>query len=132
MSCENPLHLPNPRYRNWSAIDRLEYARSCFGLDFLPDKYIEVPCGMCQACEKRRMFDFRVRLMYELSVHPFSAFVTLTFDDASLSRFRDDPNKAIRLFLDRVRKTYGKQVRHWICAEYGTLRDRLHYHGILL
>ena len=63
--------------------------------------------------------------------YPNSIFITLTFDNPSLSEFQDNPNRSIRLFLDRVRKKYGKQVRHWIVAEYGSKRGRLHYHGIL-
>ncbi len=72
-----------------------------------------------------------MRLLYELQRYPNSIFVTLTFDESSLRRFEDDPNKSLSLFLDRVRKRYGKQVRHWFVAEYGSKRGRLHYHGIL-
>lgn len=70
-------------------------------------------------------------MLYELQRFPNSIFITLTFDNPSLSEFKDNPNRSIRLFLDRVRKKYGKQVRHWIVAEYGSKRGRLHYHGIL-
>lgn len=72
-----------------------------------------------------------MRLLYELSEFPNSIFVTLTFDNPSLSRFSDNPNKSLLLFLDRIRKKYGKQVRHWFVAEYGKKRGRLHFHGIL-
>ena len=131
MACENPLRMMNPRYKKMAPDVRLSYSRSCFGMDTPPDYYIEVPCGCCQACEKRRMFDFRVRLMYEHAAYPNSAFITLTFNDENLQRFKDDPNKAVRLFLDRARKFYGKGLRHWIVAEYGTLNGRIHYHGLL-
>lgn len=72
-----------------------------------------------------------MRLLYELREFPNSIFVTLTFDEPSLCRFKDNPNKSLSLFLDRVRKKYGKQVRHWFVSEYGKKRGRLHYHGIL-
>ena len=131
MACENPLRLINPRYKKMSVAERLRYSRSCFDMDVPPDYYIDVPCGCCQSCEKRRMFDFRVRLMYEHAAHPFSVFITLTFKEESLQLFKDNPNKAVCRFLDRVRKYFGKGVRHWICAEYGSLKGRIHYHGIL-
>lgn len=109
----------------------LDYSRTCYGMDLPPDYYIEVPCGWCHSCGKRRMFDFRVRLMYESSQWPNSVFITLTFNDENLALFKDHPNKAVCRFLDRVRKYYGESVRHWICSEFGTLNGRLHYHGIL-
>lgn len=131
MACENPLSIINPRYKKMSVIERTEYSRLNFGCDFPIDYQIEVPCGRCQYCEKHRMRDFQIRLLYEIDKYPNSLFITLTFDDTNLLRFSANPNSAVRLFLDRVRKRYGKQVRHWIVAEYGTLHGRLHYHGIL-
>lgn len=121
----------NPRYKNMEPSLRLQYSRDVFDMDTPPDLYIEVPCGSCQACEKRRMFDYRVRLMYELDVYPNSAFITLTFNDEYIKLFADNPNMAVRRFLDRMRKTFGKQIRHWIVSEYGTLNGRIHYHGFL-
>lgn len=70
-------------------------------------------------------------MLYEVSRWQNSVFITLTFSDEYLSKFESNPNRAIRLFLDRVRKKYGKQVRHWFCAEHGEENGRLHYHGIL-
>lgn len=96
-----------------------------------PNYYIDVPCGECINCLKRKFQGYRMRLLYELQRYPKSIFVTLTFDEPSLRRFKDNSNKSLSLFLDRVRKKYGKQVRHWFVAEYGSKRGRLHYHGIL-
>lgn len=107
------------------------YCRTFFGGCYAPDYRIEVPCGHCHSCERDRMRSYQIRLLYELDKYPNSFFVTLTFDNDNLSQFRDNPNKAIRLFLDRCRKFFGKQIRHWFVAEYGSLRGRLHYHGII-
>lgn len=131
MSCENPLVIKNPRYAKMSLYERTDYSRTNFGCDFPIDYTIEVPCGRCQSCEKSRMRSFQIRLLYELDKYPNSQFVTLTFDDANLAQFSSDPNRAVRLFLDRARKRFGKQLRHWFVAEYGSLHGRLHYHGIL-
>lgn len=60
-----------------------------------------------------------------------SAFVTLTFDDKNLSKYNNNPNKAVRQFLDACRKHYGRQLRHWFVAEFGTDTNRIHYHGLL-
>ena len=136
MACENPLRIMNPRYKKMTPVDRLFYSRSCFGMDTPLDYYIEVPCGCCQACEKRRMFDFRVRLMYEHAAYPNSAFITLTFNDENLQRFKDDPNKAVRLFLDRAPcvplglwfrlarlcESGDGKIHYKVCDEIGVLR----------
>lgn len=131
MSCENPLLIENPRYKKMSTAEYVAYCNTYFGGETAFDKWLEVPCGHCHSCEVSRMRNYMIRLLYELDAHPDSLFITLTFDDDSLDKFRDNPNKAVRLFLDRVRKAYGKQVRHWIVPEFGTLRGRIHYHGIL-
>lgn len=107
------------------------YSKACFNLLYPPDYYIEVPCGRCQSCEKRRLRDYQIRLLFELDRYPNSVFVTLTFNDENLEKFKDNPNAAVRLFVDRVRKYFGKSVRHWFVAEFGSLRGRLHYHGLL-
>ena len=108
-----------------------DYSERVYGVRIPPNKILSVPCGKCINCQKRKFSGYRMRLLYELNRYPNSIFVTLTFDEQSLSRFKVEPNKAIRLFLDRIRKSYGKQVRHWFVAEYGKKRGRLHYHGIL-
>lgn len=112
-----------------------EYSQLVFGTFFPPDYYLDVPCGFCHSCKKREMNDYKIRLLYEcrrpLDAGRINLFVTLTFNDEFLEKFASDTNRAVRLFLDRMRKRYGKQVRHWFIGEYGTLKGRSHYHGIL-
>ena len=33
--------------------------------------------------------------------------------------------------LERIRKTYGKSVKHWCITELGEDKDRIHIHGIV-
>lgn len=134
MACERPKKIVNPRYRDFNSTEKFEYARETWGLNHLPPDYIlEVPCGYCYSCQKSVNNQYRIRLMYEIRRWSDKSclFVTLTFDDPFLRRFESDPNRAVRLFLDRMRKRYGKQIRHWFIGEYGTLHGRVHYHGIL-
>ena len=109
----------------WESFYKQEY-----GLP-LPDLYIEVPCGKCHSCVRSKMNGWRLRLIAELKQWSFSVFITLTFDDSMMERFRDDPNKAVRLFLDRMRKNVGNGIKHFIIGEYGEKTGRFHYHGIL-
>lgn len=134
MACEAPIRIKNPRYKKMHDVNLRNYSMYWFNSERPPDYYIEVPCGRCQGCEKRRMRDYQIRLLYEFAKYPNNSyFVTLTFDDENLEKFKDDPNKAVLLFLDRFRKSINdnKQVRHWFVAEFGSLRGRIHYHGIL-
>lgn len=133
MSCERPLLIPNPRYKGLTVGEKIHYARDVFDLDRLPDEEVEVPCGRCRGCEKNMQFQYGMRLQYELLSHPpnTSLFVTLTFDDDHLERFKNDLNKPVLRFLDVLRKRYSKSIRHWFVCEFGTLRGRPHFHGIL-
>lgn len=111
--------------------DLYDYSMRVFGIPFPPNYYINVPCGKCIECQKRKLSGYRFRLLHEIMQYPKSIFVTLTFDNEHLHKFRSNPNKSLSLFLDRVRKRYGRQVRHFFIAEYGSLNGRLHFHGIL-
>lgn len=125
--------IVNPRYKEFTYNEVIEYARCIYGTFWPPDYYLEVPCGYCHSCQKSTNNQYRIRLMYECRRWPPNTclFVTLTFDDDNLKNFSKDYNKAVRLFLDRLRKDYGKQIRHWFVCEFGTLHGRPHYHGIL-
>ena len=135
MACERPRRIVNRRYKGMTRREIYEYSRLYFGTVWPPDYTVDVPCGFCHSCKKREMNDYRIRLLYEcrrpLDPGRVNLFVTLTFNEQFLSKFADDPNRAVRLFLDRMRKRYGKQVRHWFIGEFGTLNGRPHYHGIL-
>lgn len=133
MSCERPLLVLNPRYKGLTDKDKKAWAQEIFGLDKLPDEYIEVPCGSCIGCEKSRQYEYSIRLQYELDASPPNSclFVTLTFDDEHLEMYKDDLNKPVLRFLDVLRKRYGKSIRRWFVCEFGTLHGRPHYHGIL-
>ena len=125
--------IVNRRYVGMTNAEIVDYARIFYGCFWPPDYILEVPCGYCHSCQKSYNNQYRIRLLYELRKYPPGTclFVTLTFDDDNLKKFSKDTNKAVRLFLDRLRKDYGKQIRHWFVCEFGTLYGRPHYHGIL-
>ena len=91
--------------------------------------------GKCYDCRKAAATRWRFRLFQEMNLggHKNSLFVTLTLDDNYLND-SIDPSTYIRRFFDRLRKTYGRSVKHWFIHEYGTSETgthRLHFHGIL-
>lgn len=133
MACEKPLKIKNRRYVGMTDLQVSQDSKERYGMIWPPDYILEVPCGYCHSCQKSQNNQYRIRLMYEIRDHPPDSclFLTLTFNDPSEARFSADYNKAVRLFLDRLRKRYGKQIRHWFICEFGTKRGRAHYHGIL-
>lgn len=124
MKCLNPILIPNPKVK--AHPDTF----NCYD-----DAMIWVPCGRCLACRKQRASSWRVRLIkeWQLGQNNNAIFVTFTFDEDSYSRFyaNDSVNRAIRLFLERVRKYLGHSVRHWLITELGEIGGRLHLHGII-
>lgn len=132
MACERPLSILNPRYKDTFIREMwLKYYKENFGISELPDKYISVPCGKCYSCLRSKLNGWRIRLKSEYERYPNSVFITLTFNDDCLRRFEENYNKSVRLFLDRLRKKYGKGIKHFVVAEYGSKTNRFHYHGIL-
>lgn len=119
----------NPRYRN--GFSDKEQTQPLIEIPF--DYYIQVPCGRCRLCRKSRGRDWRIRLHHEAlygNIHRME-FITLTFAPKYYERFKDSPQDALRLFLERYRKRYGKSLRHFFVTELGEQKGRLHLHGIV-
>jgi len=70
MACENPLKIRNPRYKKWTDEHIYNYSMHWFKEPRPPDLLIDVPCGKCFSCQKRRMRDYQIRLLYEFSQYP--------------------------------------------------------------
>lgn len=110
-------------------------------------KYVPVGCGNCIECRKLKSREWQVRLNEEIKDHKYKYFVTLTFNERSLQMLteeilksnlyhKDEDNEiatlAVRRFLERWRKKYGKSIRHWLITELGhTGTERIHLHGIM-
>lgn len=96
--------------------------------------YITVPCGHCLECLKSKQTSLQSRMLLEQlrykDVPPL--FLTLTYDDDHLPpdgvSVRD-----CQLFFKRFRKYYPeyKDFRYILFSEYGSLRQRPHYHAII-
>lgn len=103
---------------------------------------IPAKCGKCYECRKEKSREWRIRMIEELRTS-FGYFVTLTISNEGFKELCEkiglplDSNentiatKAIRWFLERVRKDTGKSIKHWFVTELGEDNDRLHLHGIL-
>lgn len=92
-------------------------------------KELKLPCGRCTGCRLERSRQWAQRCMHEASFYDNNTWLTLTYavlpEDGSL-RPRD-----MVLFLKRLRKKFGADIRFFQCGEYGELFDRPHHHVCL-
>jgi hypothetical protein len=76
----------------------------------------------------------------ELKNNPNAYFITLTISDENMKKLikeckskdeNDIATYALRMCLERIRKKYGRSVKHWCVTELGEDKDRIHIHGIV-
>lgn len=104
---------------------------------------IEVPCGRCPACRRRKQNEWAFRILEESKYHSKVAFITMTYNDDNLC-FSDSgiptlvPDhcttflKNLRYDLEYYDNNEERQsFRYFLCGEYGDQFDRPHYHMIL-
>ncbi|AXH75611.1 MAG: replication initiator protein [Microviridae sp.] len=155
--CLYPRIIINRKYisnkKNGGIIPKCEDPRT---------KYVPVGCGKCMECKKQRANNWRIRLMEEIRTDKKGKFVTMTIseewmqelDNKIQERNREQHEKsgtkekyievtgykldneiatyAVRHFLERYRKEYGKSIKHWLVTELGQEKtERLHIHGII-
>ncbi|UPW40820.1 replication initiator protein [Sigmofec virus UA08Rod_6706] len=127
----------------------------------ISERVLELPCGRCEACLKRRSDDWCFRLEAEYENCDSAIFFTLTYNDDNLPiKSVYDPNRHVEVesefsdegivqfkkggFVkiatfdrDHIR-TFTKAIhnrgfkcRFFIVGEYGPQTLRPHYHGII-
>jgi hypothetical protein len=99
-----------------------------------PDDPIEIACGQCVGCRLERSRQWAIRCVHEASLYDNNCFITLTFNDEELNK-RENPwsldVRDYQLFMKRLRKKFGSNIRFFHCGEYGELNARPHYHACL-
>ena len=135
--CLYPVYGRNPKFRKNKKNKGIVPICTDERLLIVPFK-----CGKCHECRKQKAREWRVRLSEELRTN-FAYFLTLTFDNKHLKelglktglQWEGNENtivtKALRLFLERVRKETKKSLRHWFATELGEEKGRIHLHGIV-
>lgn len=118
-------------------------------------RYVAVGCQYCIECRKQKARGWQVRLLEDIKTNTNGKFVTLTLTDEKYAKYAaivkqqaKDNNEsvppigyeldnriatqAVRHFLERWRKEFGKSVRHWLVTELGHQgTENIHLHGIL-
>lgn len=98
----------------------------------IPNTQFQIPCGQCIGCRLDRSIDSMVRCVHESKCWPSSVFVTLTYAPEFLPENESLDFRDLTLFWKRLRKHFsGQRIRYFACGEYGSLRDRPHFHAII-
>ena len=107
-------------------------------------RYVEVECGHCFECRKKKRREWRIRNYEQLKETPRAVFFTGTVSPQRYEHicnkygYKNDGSqdneiitKIHRLSLERIRKQTGKSVKHWCVTEKGhTNTRRIHLHGL--
>lgn len=99
-----------------------------------PDLMI-LPCKQCIGCRLEQSRQTAVRLVHELKFHPYSGFLTLTYDDEHLPRGGSLDRPRYRKFVNDLRGRFSYsglgKVKPFGVGEYGDESGRPHYHAIV-
>jgi len=95
------------------------------------DVHVTIPCGQCVGCRLERSRQWAIRCAHEASLYEDNCFITLTYDDAHLPADHSLDVRHFQLFMKRLRKKYGSEIRFYHCGEYGDLYGRPHYHACI-
>lgn len=136
MACLINKRVVNPRYKKIAPDTHYKLYNDIDGQYPKKDYYINIDCGRCINCFKKRMSQWRFRLIAEfmsMSKEQVSRsyFVTLTIEPKYYTDKKPLLTKMVRRFLERVRKKYKKSIKHFLITERGEDRGRYHFHGFL-
>lgn len=150
MACYSPLKaFPVGKHDSGSTKYKVvsflhEFVVNDYGIKV--DNPIKIPCGKCIGCRLSYSREWANRMMLEQTYHEESWFLTLTYDDLHLplndyinvetgeitqSPIHTVDKQDMQLFMKRLRKNSGQDLRFYGVGEYGDLNHRPHYHIIV-
>lgn len=92
---------------------------------------LKVPCGQCIGCRLDRSRQWAVRCMHEAACWKHNAYITLTYSPEHLPPYGSLQLRDFQLFMKRLRKRFGRNIRFFHCGEYGAKLGRPHYHACI-
>lgn len=141
--CDSPIWIRNRRYFDKSGrpVPRDLFLSNIAQNPWDSHRFsLCVPCGKCPDCLRRLRNSWYIRLERELARCRASktqaVFITITIHPSLYEKALLDPSSFIRRWLERIRHTFGRSIKHAIFQEFGTHPEtgdspRLHFHGIL-
>lgn len=131
--CLSPIKIKNVNKGGRVGVSFALRSKDC------SSSYIEVPCGHCSECVRKRTLSY-VQRCYLESLDTYVYMFTLTYKDTMLpvyhhpdtgEEFRYARKSDITNLLKRVRKYFSRPFRYFIVSEHGGKKGRPHYHGLL-
>jgi hypothetical protein len=113
------------------------------------DGYLQLflPCGQCIGCRLEHSRQWALRCEHEASLHDDNMFLTLTYDDEYLPKYKNLIKSDIQKFIKNLRylvensKNSGileekggkteRTFKYYYCGEYGDETERPHYHALI-
>lgn len=89
-----------------------------------------VACRQCWRCRKNRVDDYVARAMAESATSSEVCVLTLTYAPRDDLADKVLQPRHFQLFMKLLRRR-GHKVRYLVAGEYGSLKDRAHFHAIL-
>lgn len=127
MTCYSPLNGYRSRDKNPSGKRSIVFTLS----QGFKDMPVTLPCGQCIGCRLERSRQWAIRCMHEASLHDRNCFITLTYAPEHLPPDGSLVKRDFQLFMKKLRKRYGPNIRYYMCGEYGEKNARPHYHACL-
>lgn len=103
---------------------------------------LDLPCGRCIGCVKRKALELSIRGQLEHSLWPCGRMLTLTYSHDTLPADGSLRRRDFTLFAKRLRKAVAgvaecdwkeglRPLRILACGEYGSSSRRPHYHAVV-
>lgn len=127
MPCYHPISAYRDKHLTVNGKRKLVFTEK----DSTGDR-LQIACGQCIGCRLDRSRVWAVRISNEASLYDKNCFITLTYSPENLPKYGSLQLEHFQLFLKRLRKKYGKNIRFFHCGEYGENFGRPHYHACLL
>lgn len=91
---------------------------------------LKLPCGFCVGCRLENSRQWAVRCLHESKMHKQNCFITLTYDQEHCPPGLEYEH--YQGFMKRLRARHeNKEIRFFMCGEYGEQLQRPHYHACL-
>lgn len=128
MPCYHPLHAFKAKSEDTQKT-KIAFNRN----NSWRGEKIDLPCGQCVGCRLERSRQWAVRCTHEASMYENNCFITLTYSDENLPENNSLKLRDFQLFMKKLRKRFGKDIRFFHCGEYGENPSlpRPHYHALL-
>lgn len=152
MPCHHPLNAyRHPHIKTASGKAKIVITGQKKPLSSSIQDWLVIPCGQCVGCKITKTKEWAIRCVHEASLYSENCFLTLTYNDECMPKDGSLHKPDFQNFMKRFRKQYQGTdavdreiidkhtgevttythypIRFFHCGEYGSNKDRPHYHA---